>query len=1071
MKGVFKIAMLLFLCFQFEGIWAFASDSTGNDIFEIERKTIVQRIGFEKVRIANDYKNADGRFGNLVDSLTTYVNTQNISKEKRNQYLRRLQVFLENINRYYSETYLKNGTYLAALSYFPVLLEWDLKDELLRNIKRYSNFSIKAIRLVPSDTIAEDFLTDYLNDHPDDVFRFAEEFDDRKFAMRMLEKAVRLAPESAKRYFTSPNTVNEILSNSRDPYVVKSYEIYNRFGIKSRAYLLLDAIVKGNMSVAAADSLGGQPEKMFALLVDLSMKYEANVTYSIYRYMDIYCNDAMRKLNEEILNNNFTYESFKKHSPEEMFVLLGYGYKQTTEQTMRALLGVLAKKATGIPISSVMITSMDKEKLKEMVLFCDQHELLDVLLALVDDEKKDYLLALTSLEEREDLFPPFKSFAKENVKVQEEPEDRALNEITKARPPQPVTPDTESNPEPTAKPGKIELPSVTGEKPENQPVKEIATPEPVAEAKKDIVPIPPPEIIEPIQIDLDYRTRSILSLKKNILQSLQDIPGFIDKDYGEEILRYAAEKEPDEMFKKIEQYRNKRYSLNVLEQCAVNAPVSLKRYLYNTNHPVNYILGYSQNLVVKKILEINPELGYHSKPLLLLDDIIGGRMTVAEAITISNDPVKLFSAVVKIISRSTYFGKYSIDHEMRDYSLRFIREINDKIASGNNQPFYAVEGFNAQELYFLMLYGRDEVFTSTFNGLFNRLLLKIPNTGGEVFLKSISRNRFRDFLSLCANYGVMEDFLGKFKAEEKQQLLTDYISDLESEQDDLSSIVLVAEAINNVTDNQILAALERSIKDQYERVKADSNQIGMSIYGVLSSIISSNVKVEPAWYKKLSQQFVVSPATSLPNANLFSGSVCAEQMYFYNDDDGRGSFINFMNTYKGQANWVVEDRSSYVRIYSVSGKQVEILANKPEFEENGISAIDAYLADRKLKPAVIVHRGHSFHTEATLEKVPAEAKLIFVGSCGGFYKISVALENAPNAHIIATKQVGTKNVNDVMIFALNDMIREGRDIVWNEFWDRMKEKLGSNQYFRDYIPPHKNLESIFIKAYYKILGV
>ena len=241
MKGVLKIAMLVCFCFQFGSGWAFAADSTGNDIFEIERKTIVQRIGFEKVRIANDYKSADARFSSLVDSLTQYVNTQSISRDKRNQYLRRLQVFLENINRYYSETYLKNGTYLAALSYFPVLLEWDTKDELLRNIKRYSNFSIKAIRLVPSDTIAEDFLSDYLNDHPDDVFRYAEEFDDRKFAVRLLEKAVRLAPESAKRYFTSTNTVNELLRRSRDPYVVKSYEIYNRFGIKSRAYPHIEA--------------------------------------------------------------------------------------------------------------------------------------------------------------------------------------------------------------------------------------------------------------------------------------------------------------------------------------------------------------------------------------------------------------------------------------------------------------------------------------------------------------------------------------------------------------------------------------------------------------------------------------------------------------------------------------------------------------------------------------------------------------------------------------------------------------------------------------------------------------
>lgn len=83
----------------------------------------------------------------------------------------------------------------------------------------------------------------------------------------------------------------------------------------------------------------------------------------------------------------------------------------------------------------------------------------------------------------------------------------------------------------------------------------------------------------------------------------------------------------------------------------------------------------------------------------------------------------------------------------------------------------------------------------------------------------------------------------------------------------------------------------------------------------------------------------------------------------------------------------------------------------------------------------------------------------------------MAIENAPDAHLIATRQVGTKSINDVMIFALNENIREGRDINWNDFWQKMEAKLGSNQYFGDYIPPNKNLESIFIKAYYKILGV
>ena len=133
---------------------------------------------------------------NIIVYYSKFILQQDVDKDRRNLYLSRLQIFLSNINRYYSDSYLKSGTYLAVLSYYPLMIEWDQKDELQRNIKRYSAFSIKAARLIPSDTIAEDFLSDYLTDHPDDIFRYTEEFDDRRFALRLLEKATKLAPEA-----------------------------------------------------------------------------------------------------------------------------------------------------------------------------------------------------------------------------------------------------------------------------------------------------------------------------------------------------------------------------------------------------------------------------------------------------------------------------------------------------------------------------------------------------------------------------------------------------------------------------------------------------------------------------------------------------------------------------------------------------------------------------------------------------------------------------------------------------------------------------------------------------------
>jgi hypothetical protein len=730
-----------------------------------------------------------------------------------------------------------------------------------------------------------------------------------------------------------------------------------------------------------------------------------------------------------------------------------------------------------------LIASLNKELVKDFVIYCDKNSVLDEMMRVVDDGRKDYLLSLASLQEKEILFPPFKSFAKQNPVVTKEPEDKAIIEVEKCEPSQTVMTDTSTEETFTTKPEKsvVEKSEATNQVAEiNEPgisktevveaMKPISAAIDIAE-KKDIVSIPMEEVVQPVSIQLGNREKKIVALKKNILQTIQNIPSFINEDYAEEILLYAAQKEPDELLKKVDAYKRKSFVKKILELCAINAPVSVKRYLYNPMQPVNYILQYTQNSTVKKILEINQHIGYHSKSLLLLDDIINKRTDVKDAIAFSAEPEKLFAEMVKILSRPKYIGTYSINREMRDFSLRFIREINDKIASGGAQPFYSVDNFDASQLYFLMLYGRDEVFTSTFTGLFFRFMQKLPNSDADTFLKNINNNQFRDFISLCANYGTLEEFLSKCTPQCKHDLLVAYISNLENQKDDLSSVVLIAEAITNLCNTEILSILQENIKTEYERVLKANDQMGISIYGVLSSAISGNAKVETNWYKKISKQFKISPVSSLTANALFENEKCIEQMYFYNDDDGRSSFLNFMNTYKNQPTWVVEDHNSYVRIYSTVGKLLEIFANKPEYDEAGMSAISSYLAEKNLSATVIVHRGHSFHTESTLEKVPPTAKLIFVGSCGGFYKIPIALENAPEAHIIATKQVGTKTVNDVMLYALNENIRSGKDIVWNDFWEKIREKLGANQYFSDYIPPNKNLEAIFIRAYYKTLGV
>ena len=60
-------------------------------------------------------------------------------------------------------------------------------------------------------------------------------------------------------------------------------------------------------------------------------------------------------------------------------------------------------------------------------------------------------------------------------------------------------------------------------------------------------------------------------------------------------------------------------------------------------------------------------------------------------------------------------------------------------------------------------------------------------------------------------------------------------------------------------------------------------------------------------------------------------------------------------------------------------------------------------------------------------------------------------------------------VNDVLCYELNEVIRGGKDIVWDDLWAKLNVKLVNESRFNDYIPPHKNLGALLIKTYREML--
>jgi len=218
-----------------------------------------------------------------------------------------------------------------------------------------------------------------------------------------------------------------------------------------------------------------------------------------------------------------------------------------------------------------------------------------------------------------------------------------------------------------------------------------------------------------------------------------------------------------------------------------------------------------------------------------------------------------------------------------------------------------------------------------------------------------------------------------------------------------------------------------------------------------------------------------SPGSNMPFSRLAyaSGGVIIEQ-FIYGDEIGPTDFAAFLNTFRN-ANWKIVSKSQWVEISSTKGKKITIYANKPldnkrDLDAKAQAALNEYLNKNDLHPTIAIHRGHSYHVRSTIEQLPSSAKVVLLGSCGGFQNLNDVFKACPQSHIIATKQTGTAMVTQPIINMMVDDLREGKDLNWPTMWnalgERFKDKT-SHDKFEDYVPPHKNLGAIFMTAFGK----
>ncbi|CAN5156538.1 hypothetical protein BH11BAC5_BH11BAC5_18690 [soil metagenome] len=550
---------------------------------------------------------------------------------------------------------------------------------------------------------------------------------------------------------------------------------------------------------------------------------------------------------------------------------------------------------------------------------------------------------------------------------------------------------------------------------------------------------------------------------------------------------------PDKILSSIRPFVNEPFADSMVVQASLNNPKQLYDYASSGNSPEAKLIHKNTNPLVMAIVKIS-----HTPNALFyfpfLDDIINGKQSIDSIKKLIGDGeermdnIGYFKLLVKteinyqqrLIARDTpvaMFGINGLREMLQTKAVQyFITPINELHEQNNlSIRMKAIEPLSAQDLYYVIVMGENDIYTSSYKHSFARLLQKMGTAPrGDELMLSVNMDFFRKFIKMAANFNQLDVFLKTMPQDKATVLMKAFVANLDKSSN-LEDAVDVADSYSSIRDTALLETILKNVSNNEQRSMNDNNGRGKIIYSLLKTIFlsadSSNVD--------LTSEIGIPSIYSVENKYLAddSGRI-VQQVFFYGDDDGKTNFSGFMNSFNTKE-WKISQQREWVEIKSLKGrKKVWIYANLPldsdkNLDDTAQAHLTRYLEKKDIVPSIVIHRGHSYWLPGTINRMAGSAKIIVLGSCGGYKNLSKILAICPEAHIISTKEIGKGDINRPIINYLNQALVSGNTIVWKDMWAALNKVFYADpnkevrESWDDYVPPYRNLGAIFIKAYNK----
>ena len=583
------------------------------------------------------------------------------------------------------------------------------------------------------------------------------------------------------------------------------------------------------------------------------------------------------------------------------------------------------------------------------------------------------------------------------------------------------------------------------------------------------------ESIAPITDRYPYETGDLLINGPNSI--FYDNPGY--KMSRIILFRKYCAINPDRILPQLEYYADVDFADSLIRYTAYADPNQFYDYAAASRTRVGQLIRSSDDPLVKAITQMaSSKSGRLYYPFL--DEVMSGKQTIASISTMMGDSLQYYRLLVK--TQISYAERLrQLDTPIANAELTrmlqrkaqevYINQINALHDSPDPVRFKILEPLSPQELYYLIVLGEEVIYTSSYKGVYNRMMERMSTPSGDTLLMSVQFDRFKKFIKMAAGYNKLDPFLASMPDSNAQRLMIAFARGLDKSPG-LEEAVDVADSYGSINTPSVKKLIDREVASSLENSRRLGNKRSIVIYDILQTIFNSSKDSTI----NISQKLGIPPVYSVDYNSLADkeGKV-VQLVFFYGDKDGLDSYGNFMSMFNGSADWKITKTKEWVEIKSAKGKPVLIYANLPLDNSKGNDP-DAkaqehlleYLEGKKMEPTIVIHRGHSYHVKYTIRQLPKSARIVVLGSCGGYHNLDDVLKTCPDAHIISSKEVGTRTVNEPILRHINDDLRAGHNIDWINTWKDLSAQFPSGdakERFDNYIPPHKNLGALFIKAY------